>query len=178
MIRTGKAVFLADASTDQRTVQPIIRLGSARRCSSPSLSGTTRWGSPTVANARGGPPLREAAMELVETFAEQAAVVLEYARLQRLVRLEDQERIAKSCTMGHPGFVRRGYEPARRAHNGPGQPRLDPHSVPNLAGKAAGAEDPLDQSSDDRDTQEQEQHRHPQRTKRDQPRDRPTTIEY
>jgi signal transduction histidine kinase len=45
-------------------------------------------------------------MQLVETFAEQAAVALEYARvqgeLQRLVRLEDRERIAKEL---HDGAI-------------------------------------------------------------------------
>ena len=63
-------------------------------------------GSLTVANARGGPPLRDAAVQLVETFAEQAAVALEYARLQselqRLAVLEDRERIAKEL---HDGAI-------------------------------------------------------------------------
>ena len=42
----------------------------------------TVLGTLTVANAKGGPPLREADVQLVETFAEQAAVALEYGRLQ------------------------------------------------------------------------------------------------
>jgi nitrate/nitrite-specific signal transduction histidine kinase len=45
-------------------------------------------------------------MQLVETFAEQTAVALEHARLQRelqrLVRLEDRERIAKEL---HDGAI-------------------------------------------------------------------------
>ena len=44
-------------------------------------------------------------MQLVEIFAEQTAVALEHARLQelqRLVRLEDRERIAKEL---HDGAI-------------------------------------------------------------------------
>ena len=63
-------------------------------------------GSLTVANAQGGAPLRDADVQLVETFAEQAAVALEYARLQgelqRLAVLEDRERIAKDL---HDGAI-------------------------------------------------------------------------
>ena len=35
VIRTGKAVVLADASADERVVQPLSEPGSGRRCSSP-----------------------------------------------------------------------------------------------------------------------------------------------
>jgi signal transduction histidine kinase len=63
-------------------------------------------GSLTVANAQGGAPLRDTDVQLVETFAEQAAVALEYARLQgelqRLAVLEDRERIAKDL---HDGAI-------------------------------------------------------------------------
>ena len=99
VIRTGKAVVLTDASADERTAQPIIRVrGRAGAVHPPGRAGHT-LGSLTVANAKRGPALREAAVQLVETFAEQAAVALEYARLQRqlhrLAVLEDRERIAK-----------------------------------------------------------------------------------
>ena len=63
-------------------------------------------GTLTVANRRGGALLRETEVQLVETFAEQAAVALEYARLQgelqRLAVLEDRERIAKEL---HDGAI-------------------------------------------------------------------------
>ncbi|HEV2823648.1 MAG TPA: sensor histidine kinase, partial [Actinomycetota bacterium] len=63
-------------------------------------------GTLTVANGRGGPLLRETEVQLVETFAEQAAVALEYVRLQgelkRLAVLEDRERIAKEL---HDGAI-------------------------------------------------------------------------
>jgi two-component system, NarL family, sensor histidine kinase DevS len=70
-----------------------------------AVRGTT-LGSLTVANAQGGAPLGEAEGQLVETIAEQAAVALEYARLQgelrRLAVLEDRERIAKDL---HDGAI-------------------------------------------------------------------------
>jgi signal transduction histidine kinase len=63
-------------------------------------------GTLTVANRRGGPLLRETEVQLVETFAEQAAVAIEYGRLQRelqrLALLEDRERIAKEL---HDGAI-------------------------------------------------------------------------
>ena len=105
VIRTGKAVVLADArptsappSRSSAGVGPALFVPLAVR-------GRT-LGSLTVANAQGGAPLRDADVQLVETFAEQAAVALEYARLQgelkRLAVLEDRERIAKDL---HDGAI-------------------------------------------------------------------------
>jgi signal transduction histidine kinase len=106
VIRTGKAVALADAAADDRIAQPIIRARVGPALFIPLAVRGRILGSLTVANASGGPPLREAALQLVETFAEQAAVALEYARLQselhRLAVLEDRERIAKEL---HDGAI-------------------------------------------------------------------------
>jgi signal transduction histidine kinase len=106
VLRTGKAVALADASADDRMAQPIVRAGVGPALFIPLAVRGTTLGSLTVANVKGGPPLREAAVQLVETFAEQAAVALEYARLQRelqrLAVLEDRERIAKEL---HDGAI-------------------------------------------------------------------------
>ncbi|HSO52609.1 MAG TPA: GAF domain-containing sensor histidine kinase [Actinomycetes bacterium] len=106
VIRTGKAVVLADAGADPRSAQPIVAAGAGPALFIPLAVRGRILGSLTVANARGGPPLREAAVQLVETFAEQAAVALEYARLQgelkRLAVLEDRERIAKEL---HDGAI-------------------------------------------------------------------------
>ena len=106
VIRTGKAVVLADAGADPRVAQPIVAAGAGPAVFIPLAVRGRTLGSLTVANARGGPPLREAAVQLVETFAEQAAVALEYGRLQdqlqRLAVLEDRERIAKEL---HDGAI-------------------------------------------------------------------------
>jgi two-component system, NarL family, sensor histidine kinase DevS len=106
VLRTGKAVALADASADDRIAQPIVRARLGPALFIPLAVRGRTLGSLTVANARDGPPLRAAAVQLVETFAEQAAVALEYARLrselQRLAVLEDRERIAKEL---HDGAI-------------------------------------------------------------------------
>jgi signal transduction histidine kinase len=106
VIRTGKAVVLADASADERSAQPIVRPGIGPALFVPLAVRGRTFGSLTVANAERGAPLRDADVQLVETFAEQAAVALEYARLQaelqRLAVLEDRERIAKEL---HDGAI-------------------------------------------------------------------------
>jgi two-component system, NarL family, sensor histidine kinase DevS len=106
VLRTGKAVVLADASADDRSLQPLVGAGLGAALFVPLASSDRRFGTLQVANAVGGPPLREAAIGLLEGFAEQAAVALEHARLQRelqrLVVLEDRERIAKEL---HDGAI-------------------------------------------------------------------------
>jgi signal transduction histidine kinase len=106
VIRTGKAVALADAGSDDRTAQPIVAAGLGPALFIPLAVRGHTLGSLTVVNASGGAALREADVQLVETFAEQAAVALEYARLQRelqrLAVLEDRERIAKEL---HDGAI-------------------------------------------------------------------------
>jgi two-component system, NarL family, sensor histidine kinase DevS len=106
VLRTGKAVALADAAADDRTAQPIVRARVGPALFIPLAVRGHTLGSLMVANAHGGPPLREAAVQPLETFAEQAAVALEHARLRRqldrLVVLEDRERIAKEL---HDGAI-------------------------------------------------------------------------
>jgi signal transduction histidine kinase len=106
VIRTGKPVVLADASADPRIAQPVVRAGVGPALFLPLAARGRTFGTLLVANRVGGPPLREAAVQLLETFAEQAAVALEYARLQRelqrLAVLEDRERIAKEL---HDGAI-------------------------------------------------------------------------
>jgi signal transduction histidine kinase len=106
VIRTGKAVVLADASVDERVIQPIVRAEVGPAVFIPLAVRGNVLGTLTVANRRGGPLLREAAIALLELFAEQAAVAIEYGRLQgelqRLVLLEDRERIAKEL---HDGAI-------------------------------------------------------------------------
>jgi two-component system, NarL family, sensor histidine kinase DevS len=62
VIRTGKAVVLADASADERVVQPIVRAQVGPAMFVPLAVRDTILGTLTVANAKGGPLLREAAI--------------------------------------------------------------------------------------------------------------------
>jgi signal transduction histidine kinase len=106
VLGTGKTVALADASTDDRMAQPILGPGVGPALFVPLAVRGRTLGALAVANAQGGAPLREADVVLVETFAEQAAVAIEHARLQgelqRLAILEDRERIAKDL---HDGAI-------------------------------------------------------------------------
>ena len=107
VLRTGKVVVLADATADERTGQPLVGLGGVGPALFVPLSAEGRaFGTLAVANATGGPAFREADVQLLETFAEQAAVALEHARLRReldrLAVLEDRERIAKEL---HDGAI-------------------------------------------------------------------------
>jgi signal transduction histidine kinase len=106
VIRTGQAVVLADAAADPRVSQPVVGGGIGPAAFVPLAVRGRTFGTLMVGVAAGGPPLREAAVQLLETFAEQAAVALEYARLQRelarLAVLEDRERIAKEL---HDGAI-------------------------------------------------------------------------
>ena len=98
--------MLADASADERVIQPIVRAGVGPAVFIPLAVRGRILGTLTVANAKGGPLLPETEVQLVETFAEQAAVAIEYGRLQRelqrLALLEDRERIAKEL---HDGAI-------------------------------------------------------------------------
>ena len=145
VLRTGKAVALADASADDRMAQPIVRAGVGPALFIPLAVRGRTLGSLTVANVSGGPPLREAAVQLVETFAEQAAVALEYARLQGELQAAGRARGPRADRQGaarrrHPGPVRGRHgpaglgpaghrrrpprpAPARRRGAGPGHPR-------------------------------------------------------
>ena len=82
VLGTGKTVALADASTDDRMAQPILGPGVGPALFVPLAVRGRTLGALAVANAQGGVPLREADVVLVETFAEQAAVAIEHARLQ------------------------------------------------------------------------------------------------
>ena len=128
VMRTGEVVVLADASADNRAAQPIVGAGVGPAVFVPLLARGRTFGSLTVASRPGGRLLREGEVQLVETFAEQAAVALEYARLRgdrHLAQVDPQGR-----RPGRPG--RRGGPAGPR---GPGQ-REPPRPGPPLPGIA------------------------------------------
>ena len=97
---TGEPVILADAGHDERTWQPAV----GRRDIGPALlapigSPGSVIGTLGVANLRGGRRFGEEDVDVVQLFAAQTALVLEFARgqddRQRVTLLEDRERIAR-----------------------------------------------------------------------------------
>jgi two-component system, NarL family, sensor histidine kinase DevS len=105
VLRSRKVVVLAD--TAERADQPLVGIGEVGPALFTPLSAEGgAFGALAVARARGGPAFREADVQLLETFAAQAAVALEHVRLRReldrLAVLEDRERIAKEL---HDGAI-------------------------------------------------------------------------
>ncbi len=107
VVRSGEPILLADASTDPRAHQPVVRVADMGPALFVPLSIRGQaFGTLSVSNLRGGRGFVDADVWLIETFAGQAAVALEYARTRdenkRLVVLEDRERIAKEL---HDGAI-------------------------------------------------------------------------
>ncbi len=107
VIRTGRAVVLEDASAEHRVYQPVARIGEIGPAIFVPLALRGKaFGTLGAARISGGRAFDEDDLRLLESFADQAAVALEYARaqreIQRLAVLEDRERIAKEL---HDGVI-------------------------------------------------------------------------
>ena len=107
VIQTGKVLHTDDASTHARAYQPIIRLGHVGPAIFVPLRVRGRaTGTLMVANLKGGRLFDEATIRLVETFADQASVAIEYSRaqadVQRVGLMEERERIAREL---HDGII-------------------------------------------------------------------------
>jgi two-component system, NarL family, sensor histidine kinase DevS len=107
VIRTGKSLLLEDASANRIAYAPIVsaaRIGPAMVL--PLRIRNQVGGALVVANQKGGKRFDERALRLVQTFADQASVAIEYGRSQadrrRLGVMEDRERIAKEL---HDGII-------------------------------------------------------------------------
>jgi signal transduction histidine kinase len=106
-MRTLATVLTADAASEQRAHQPVVRLGNVGPAMFvPMVASNRALGTLMVANSRGGRVFSPEDVEIVEAFGQQAAIALEYGRaraeLQRLVLMEDRERIAKEL---HDGVI-------------------------------------------------------------------------
>jgi signal transduction histidine kinase len=107
VIETGKAAVLEDAAKDSRTYQPMIALGNmGPMVLVPLLSRGRPFGTLAVANPVGGRLFDADAIRLVESFADQASVALEYGRAQREINrlslLDERERIGREL---HDGVI-------------------------------------------------------------------------
>jgi signal transduction histidine kinase len=107
VIRSGRAILVPDAARDARAYQPVVKLGDMGPMILVPLAERDRAiGTLNAARVRGGRPFTQEDVELLQRFADQAAIALEYARAQREAQrvaiMEDRERIAKEL---HDGVI-------------------------------------------------------------------------
>jgi len=107
VMKTGQPLVTENASAHRGAYQPILRLGRVGPAIFVPLRVRGRaTGTLMVANVNGGRRFDQEKVRLVETFADQASVAMEYAGAQAHVRriglLEERERIAKEL---HDGVI-------------------------------------------------------------------------
>jgi signal transduction histidine kinase len=107
VIRTGKPLVFEDAGSQRNAYPPIIRAARIGPAIFVPLRARGRaTGTLMVANQKGGRTFEERTVRLVETFADQASVAIEYGRAQadqrRLGLMDERERIAREL---HDGII-------------------------------------------------------------------------
>jgi signal transduction histidine kinase len=107
VIRTAEPIILTEAASDGRTYQPIVAMGEMGPAMFvPLVLRGSAFGTLMVANRIDGRRFSQDDLVLVQTFAGQASVAIEYGRAQRelhrLAVMEDRERIAKEL---HDGAI-------------------------------------------------------------------------
>ena len=106
-VASGRAILVNDASAADAVHQPIVRLRDVGPAMFVPLAGARgALGTLSVGNRRGGRGFDEDEVQLIQTFASQAVVALEYERAQRqaqrLLLMEERERIGKEL---HDGVI-------------------------------------------------------------------------
>jgi signal transduction histidine kinase len=107
VMRTGQPLVFHDASAERRAYPPMMRAGRVGPAIFVPLRVRGRaTGTLMVANQKAGRVFTEQAISLVETFADQASIAIEYSRAQgdqrRLQLMDERERIAKDL---HDGII-------------------------------------------------------------------------
>jgi signal transduction histidine kinase len=107
VMASGQPLVTEDASRLRDAYQPIMRLGRVGPAIFVPLRVRGRaTGTLMVANVQGGRRSSHQTVRLVETFADQASVAMEYVRAQADVRrvglMDERERIAKEL---HDGVI-------------------------------------------------------------------------
>jgi two-component system, NarL family, sensor histidine kinase DevS len=107
VMASGQPLVTEDASSHRDAYQPIMRLGRVGPAIFVPLRVRGRaTGTLMVANLKGGRRFDQETVRLVQTFADQASVAIEYVRAQADVRrvglMDERERIAKEL---HDGVI-------------------------------------------------------------------------
>ena len=106
---SGQSLVLVDAATDPRqglAHELLVAVGYGAAIVVPLAAAESVFGALTVANLRSRGSFGDGDLRVVELFANQAAVALEYSRvrdeLRRLAVVEDRERIGREL---HDGVI-------------------------------------------------------------------------
>lgn len=107
VMQTGEPLVFKNAGAERKAYPPIVRAGHVGPAIFVPLRVRGRaTGTLMVANLKGGRPFDERTVRLVQTFADQASIAMEYGRAQadqrRVGLLEERERIAKEL---HDGII-------------------------------------------------------------------------
>jgi len=107
VMRTGRPLVFIDASLERKAYPPMLRAArNGPAIFAPLHVQGRATGTVMVANQKGGRVFNEYSVRMVETFADQASVAIEYGRAQadqqRLGLMDERERIAKEL---HDGII-------------------------------------------------------------------------
>jgi len=107
VFKSGESLVVEDAAADPRSAQDNVRaIGYGASIVVPLNVAGSAFGALMVANLRNRGVFGEADLRVVELFANQAAVALDYSRvrdeLRRLALVEDRERIGREL---HDGVI-------------------------------------------------------------------------
>src|SRR5438128_4682539 len=107
VMASGRPLVTEDASSHRDAYQPVMRMGRVGPAIFvPLRAGERPTGTLMVANVQGGRRFSHETVRLVETFADQASVAMEYVSAQADVRrvglMDERERIAKEL---HDGVI-------------------------------------------------------------------------